>query len=86
MTRFLVFVFLMTLTLAVPGSPQAPDPHEGQPAYCVNHGGFAEFPMKEPHICACEPMEDGTEDKKCLTYCRTPNCKCIHEHEREPPP
>lgn len=82
-------LFLLTLTIAVPGGAQdpAPDPHEGQVSYCVNHGGFEkEFPMVEPHICNCERMEDGSEDRKCLTWCRRPNCKCIHEIEREPPP
>ena len=86
MTRFILIV-LLTLTVAVPGGAQdpEPDPHQGQPAYCVNHGGFPDKPMVEPHICECEHMEDGTEDRKCLVWCRKDKCSCIHETEREPP-
>ena len=89
MTKHFVFVLLLTLTVSVPGAQQQePDQHEGQPAYCVNHGGFADFPMEEPHICACRPrcQEGQPEDTGCLTYCQRPRCKCIHECERDPPP
>lgn len=79
MTHFL-FVFLLTLLIAVPGSSQepAPDPHEGQPAYCVNHPLDKDHPLTEPHICACaKPCEVGQgEDPICKVYCRPSHCHC----------
>lgn len=87
--KLFVLVLLLTLSLGAqqPGPPPT-DPHQGQPSYCVNHGGFTEFPMEEPHICACDsPCHEGQpEDAKCLVYCRKDHCHCIAECEREPPP
>ena len=88
--KYPVCLFLLTLLVAVPGAQQQePDPHAGQPSYCVNHGGFKDFPMEEPHICACDkPCHEGQpEDTKCLVYCRKDHCHCFpsEECEREPP-
>ena len=81
MTRF-ALIFLLTLTVAVPGAQQQepqPDQHRGQPDYCVNVDGFPDKPMTPAHECACECMEDGTEDRKCKVWCRKDRCSCIHE-------
>lgn len=89
-TREFVAVLLLTLTLGIPSGAQepAPDPHVGQPAYCVNHAGFDEYPMEEPHICMCDkPCHEGQpEDRKCLKWCQKDHCHCIAECEPEPPP
>ena len=93
MVPYFVFVVLMTLTLGTLGSaqqgPPPPDPHEGQPAYCVNHGGFPDLPMNAPHVCEamCDRNcgEDRHEPPGCLTYCRPDHCHCLAECEREPP-
>lgn len=80
-----VLIVLLTLTVSVPGGAgQEPDPHDGQPAYCVNHGGFTDFPMEEPHICRamCDRNcgDEGHQEKRgCLTYCRPDHCHCIAE-------
>ena len=53
---------LLTMLVAVPGAPQdqepAPDPHQGQPTYCINHAGDREHPLeegqdREAHLCLC---------------------------------
>lgn len=88
MARF-TLIGLLTLLLGTPYAqqqePPPADPHVGQPAYCVNHGGHPDKPMVEPHICECEHMEDGSEDRRCLVFCRKDACHCIHEIERKPP-
>lgn len=83
-----LMLFLLTLTMAVPGETQQPQPDPHSLAYCVNHGGFPDMPMVEPHICACDsPCHEGEpEDIKCLVYCRKDHCHCIAECEHEPPP
>lgn len=83
-----VLVFLLTLMV---GTASGQDPHDGQPAYCTNHGGHPAFPMVEPHICnaACDRNcgNEGHQEKPgCLVYCRPDHCHCIAECEREPPP
>ena len=70
----LVVLFVVVLSLGM-------QDHDQQPAYCVNHGGFPQYPMVEPHVCACEHMDDGTEDRKCLVWCHKDKCLCIHEDD-----
>ena len=85
MTKYFICILLLTLTIAVPGAQQEPGPHDL--AYCVNHGGFPDMPMEEPHICACDkPCHEGqAEDTKCKVYCRKDHCHCLAECEPEPP-
>ena len=84
--RLFVLVFLLTLLVGTPyAQQQEPDSH--RLAYCVNHGGFTDFPMKEPHVCEamCDRNcgdEEHTEKSKCLTYCRPDHCHCLAECER----
>ena len=88
--RYFTGVLLLALSVASPSSSQEPTPipHEDQPSYCVNHGGFADFPMEEPHICNCDkPCNDQQpEDRQCKVFCQPGHCHCIAECEREPPP
>ena len=82
--RYFICVLLLALGLGVPGSAQDTDQHSL--AYCINHGGFADKPMEEPHICDCDkPCAEGEpEDRKCKVYCRKDRCFCIAECERPP--
>lgn len=86
MLKMPVLLFLLTFLVAQQPAPPD-DSHQGQPSYCVNHGGFADFPMEEPHICNCDkPCHEGQpEDRMCLVYCRADHCHCIAECELEPP-
>lgn len=76
-----VCIFLLTLLVAVPGSSQepTPDPHQGQPAYCVNHPLDEQHPMNQAHACMCaKPCEEGgSEDPMCRVYCRKDHCHCL---------
>lgn len=75
-----VLCFLLTLTVA-----QDPEPH--QLSYCVNHGGFSEYPMRDPHICNCDkPCVKGQpEDRACKVWCRPDHCHCLAECDDQPP-
>ncbi len=44
----------------------AQEPHEGQPAYGINHDGHPQFPNKAPHTCACDKpcTPDQPEDRQ----------------------
>ena len=83
-----VLLFLLTLLIGVPSGAQDPDPHEGQPTYCTNHGGHPAYPMKEGHICECDkPCTEGQpEDRKCLKWCHKDDCHCISECDNQPEP
>lgn len=85
MSRLAVIVLV---SLGVIAQAQDQDPHEGKPSYCVNHGGFKDFPMQEPHVCNCDkPCHEGQpEDTQCTVYCEPDHCHCIAECEKEPPP
>ena len=74
--RAIVFAFVLFLPTQEPGPPQ-PGPHDL--AYCTNHDGNPDEPNVAPHACMCQQRCDQSEDRTCLTYCKTPNCKCIHE-------
>ena len=84
--RYFACIVLLALSLGLPSGAQGPAPHAL--AYCVNHAGFPEYPMEDPHICLCQPRcgpnGERIEDRGCLTYCRTPNCHCLHEDCRPP--
>ena len=88
MLKVPVLCFLLTLLVAVPSSSQEPTPDPHSLAYCINHGGFPDKPMEEPHICHCDkPCHEGQpEDRLCKVWCRPDRCFCIAECEREPPP
>ena len=81
MMKYVVCACLLTLAIAMPGA------QDDRLAYCVNHGGFKDFPMEEPHICACDRgcSPDQPEDTKCKVYCRKDHCHCIAECEKAPP-
>jgi hypothetical protein len=64
-------------------SPQRPQdsPEEGKPASCDNYHSTA-----PAHRCACgkalhdkcsQPDPDVEMDRRCKTYCRKQNCKCM---------
>ena len=64
-------------------SPQRPDesPEEGKPASCDNYHSTV-----PAHRCACgkamhdkcdRPAPDVEMDRRCKTYCRKQNCKCM---------
>ena len=74
----LVVLFVAVLSLGM----QDP-PHDQQPAYCVNHGGYPQYPMVEPHVCACaKPCHEGEpEDRACKVWCQPNKCFCLAECE-----
>lgn len=79
MIRHFLFIFLLTVTLAVPSSSQEPAPDPHSLAYCVNHPLDKDHPMQEPHVCACaKPCDEGgSEDPMCKVYCRKDHCHCL---------
>ena len=85
MNRWTILALSLSVVFAQ-AQDQAPDAHDGQPSYCVNHSGYDDYPMVEPHVCACQRScrEGEPEDTKCLTYCQRPRCKCIHECDLPP--
>lgn len=89
MTKQFALIVLLTLTLGTPyAQQQEPPPDQHSLAYCVNHGGFPDTPMVEPHICKamCDKNcdEGGPEKGNCLTYCRPDHCHCLAECDNHP--
>lgn len=83
-----VCVFLLTLTLAVPGSARQDQPGPHELAYCTNHAADKDKPLVEPHICTadCRRSCGEGETRGCATYCRADRCFCIAEcdHTEKP--
>ena len=78
---FMSLVFLLTLTLAVPGGARQDQPVPHELAYCTNHAAETDFPMEEPHICSadCRRSCGEGENRGCATYCRADHCHCLAE-------
>jgi hypothetical protein len=82
---FVVLVIVLTV-LAQTGGREIPPcegvecegGHEGQPKFCQNYDGGG---YKKNCACKRDCADPGQADHResgCVTYCRTPRCKCHH--------